>query len=230
MKPPGTCTSGTALSYGNNSLEGESLCTSSTLTTFEPCTKKREGRRIAWEHFRSSSTTQKGRSTLPNSGILNAQGEEWRQIRTAVQPCTFRPRTVQLYAEAMGQIADDALELVATDRDENGDVPDCYAIMQRWALESVMFVSLERRLGLLDNSLPSNSDAAGIMKGILTIFADMDKLATRFPYYRYFPTPTIRSFQRAGDYLVPDHVAEDGNCVYFHVAHCASGAVLSNRK
>ncbi|XP_065302080.1 probable cytochrome P450 301a1, mitochondrial [Dermacentor albipictus] len=137
-----------------------------------------------------------------NAGILNAQGEEWRQIRTAVQPCTIRPRTVQLYAEGLGQIADDAVDLIASDRDENGDVPDCYTIMQRWALESVMLVSMDQRLGLLDNPLSPDSDAAGILNGIVALFSDMDKLVTRFPYYRYFPTPIIRRFQRTGDYLV----------------------------
>ncbi|XP_065302083.1 probable cytochrome P450 12a5, mitochondrial isoform X1 [Dermacentor albipictus] len=138
-----------------------------------------------------------------NTGILNAQGEEWRQIRTAVQPCTLKPRTIQLYAEGMSQIADSALELIASDRDKNGDVPDCYTIMQRWALESVMFVALDKRLGLLENPLPPDSDAAGILNAVFTIFSDLDKLVTRFPYYRYFPTPTIRRFQRVGDYLVP---------------------------
>nr|XP_037271866.1 probable cytochrome P450 49a1 [Rhipicephalus microplus] len=137
-----------------------------------------------------------------NAGILNAQKEEWHLIRSAVQPCTFRPRTIQLYAEAMGHIAEDAVELIARDRDENGDVSDCYKIMQRWALESVMFVSMDRRLGLLVNPLPPQSDAAGILNGIFTLFSCMDELVTRFPYYRYFTTPTIRRFQQAGDYLV----------------------------
>ncbi|XP_075530159.1 putative cytochrome P450 12a4, mitochondrial [Dermacentor variabilis] len=103
----------------------------------------------------------------------------------------------------MSQIADSALELIASDRDENGDVPDCYTIMQRWALESVMFVALDKRLGLLENPLPPDSDAAAILKAASKIFSDLDKLVTRFPYYRYFLTPTIRSFQRVGDYLVP---------------------------
>ncbi|XP_049511228.1 probable cytochrome P450 12c1, mitochondrial [Dermacentor silvarum] len=102
----------------------------------------------------------------------------------------------------MGHIADNAVELIASDRDENGDVSDCYTTMLRWALESAMFVSLDKRLGLLENPLPPDSDAAGIMNGIVTLFSDMDKLVTGFPYYRYFATPTIRSFQRTGDYLV----------------------------
>lgn len=138
-----------------------------------------------------------------NVGLLNAQGEVWRQIRATVQPCTIRPRTVQAYAESMGQIADDALKLIAADRDENGEVPDCYVIMQRWALESVMLVTLDKRLGLLENPLPSDSDAAKIKHWVCSLFSDMDKLVTHFPYYRYFSTPTIRSFERAGDYLVP---------------------------
>ncbi|XP_077492852.1 putative cytochrome P450 49a1 isoform X2 [Amblyomma americanum] len=138
-----------------------------------------------------------------NAGILNAQGEVWRQVRATVQPCTMRPRTVQAYAESMGEIADDALKLIAADRDENGEVPDCYAIMQRWALESVMLVSLDKRLGLLENPLPPESDAARVKHWVRTLFSDMDKLVTHFPYYRYFSTPTMRRFERAGDYLVP---------------------------
>ncbi|XP_077527914.1 putative cytochrome P450 12a5, mitochondrial [Haemaphysalis longicornis] len=138
-----------------------------------------------------------------NAGILNCQGEEWRRIRTMAQPCTIRPRTIQAYAEAMGQIADDAVSLIGFYRDDNGDVPDYHVIMKRWALEAVMLVSLEKRLGLLEEPLKPDLEAARIMDGILDIFANMDKLVTRFPYYRYFPTPTIRNIQRSGNYVVP---------------------------
>ncbi|KAH9364921.1 hypothetical protein HPB48_017851 [Haemaphysalis longicornis] len=135
--------------------------------------------------------------------VLYSQGEEWRRIRTMVQPCTIRPRTIQAYAEAMGRIADDALSLIDASRDCNGDVHDCHAIMKRWALESVMFVSLDKRLGLLEEPLRPDSEAARFMHGALSVFECLDKLGTRFPYYRYFPTPTIRNFECSGDYLVP---------------------------
>ncbi|XP_077527288.1 putative cytochrome P450 12a5, mitochondrial [Haemaphysalis longicornis] len=138
-----------------------------------------------------------------NAGILNAQGEVWRRIRTMAQPCTIRPRTIQAYTEAMGQIADDTVSLIDFYRDDTGNVPDCHVIMKRWALESVMLVTLDKRLGLLEEPLPPDSEAAQIMHGTASLFANMDKLATRFPYYRYFPTPTIRKFERNGDYLVP---------------------------
>ncbi|XP_077527286.1 putative cytochrome P450 49a1 [Haemaphysalis longicornis] len=138
-----------------------------------------------------------------NAGILNSQGEEWRRIRAMAQPCTIRPRIIQAYADAMGRIADDAVDLIDFYRDDNGDVPDCHAITKRWALEAVMLVSLDKRLGLLKEPLGPDSEAAQIMDGISSIFTNMDKLVTRFPFYRYFPTPTLRSFQRSADYLLP---------------------------
>ncbi|XP_077528285.1 putative cytochrome P450 12a5, mitochondrial [Haemaphysalis longicornis] len=138
-----------------------------------------------------------------NAGILNAQGEEWRRIRTMAQPCTIRPRTIQAYSEAMGRIADDAVSLINNSRDCNGDVPDCHAMMKRWSLESVMFVSLDKRLGLLEEPLRPDSETPRFMHGALSVFECLDKLVTRFPYYRYFPTPTIRKFERSGDHLVP---------------------------
>ncbi|KAL1480941.1 hypothetical protein MTO96_050616, partial [Rhipicephalus appendiculatus] len=137
-----------------------------------------------------------------NAGILNAQEEEWHGIRKTVQPCTFRPRTIQLYAEAMGQIAEDALELIASDRDENGDVSDCYAIMQRWALESVMFVSLDRRLGLLVNPLPPGIRRSWhIERNFYTIFLhgqtrDKISLLPLYSYAHHEELPTSRRMFR----------------------------------
>ncbi|XP_077493145.1 putative cytochrome P450 49a1 isoform X2 [Amblyomma americanum] len=138
-----------------------------------------------------------------NPGIINAQGEEWRQIRTMFQPSSLRPRTVQTYAAAIGQVASDVLDLITASRDENGDVPGCDFIMNRWALESITAVSLGTRLGLLEKRLHRDSQAFRIFQAIDDIFKGLDTLVTQFPYYRYVPTPTSRIFDNAGDTLVP---------------------------
>ncbi|KAH7933265.1 hypothetical protein HPB49_011054 [Dermacentor silvarum] len=66
-----------------------------------------------------------------NHGLANAQGEEWRRIRSSTQPFTTRPQTVLLYADAMDTIAADAVRLIGASRDGTGEVADCHPLMRR---------------------------------------------------------------------------------------------------
>ncbi|XP_037557874.2 probable cytochrome P450 12a4, mitochondrial [Dermacentor silvarum] len=60
-----------------------------------------------------------------------------------------------------------------------------------------------KKLGLLGGSVKRDSEAETIFYAVDRIFNGLDALVTHFPYYRYFPTPTSRSFNGAGDALVP---------------------------
>ncbi|XP_049512242.1 LOW QUALITY PROTEIN: probable cytochrome P450 49a1 [Dermacentor silvarum] len=134
-----------------------------------------------------------------NHGLANAQGEEWRRIRSSTQPFTTRPQTVLLYADAMDTIAADAVRLIGASRDGTGEVADCHPLMRRWAFESGMLVCLDRRLGVLQDPLDPESDAAVMMYSIQTVFEMLDTLVTGFPFYRYVTTPYWRTFVRRAD-------------------------------
>lgn len=138
-----------------------------------------------------------------NPGIINAQHEQWQEIRAMAQPSTLRPRAVQSYAGAIAEAARGVVDYIAIHRDKNGYVHNFEVIMNKWALESIMMLSLGKKLGLLEDDMRRDSEAARIFQAVDRIFSGLDALVTHFPYYRYFPTPKSRLFNGAGDTLVP---------------------------
>ncbi|XP_064461712.1 probable cytochrome P450 49a1 [Ornithodoros turicata] len=154
--------------------------------------------------FRLGATAfKKYRASRPqyydNIGILNMQGEEWYHTRSRSQPYTLRPRTAMSYAPSMSQIADDAIRVITLSRDSMSEVPDCYPIVYNWAMESVTRASLDTRVGCLEHPLDPTSDGAIILKSMDTIFRCMQIFGYRFPYFRYFRTPTWKKFEDAMD-------------------------------
>lgn len=140
---------------------------------------------------------------FPDVGIMNVQGEEWRRVRSAVQQTTLRPKTVHSYVRALEQVSEDALTLIAAQRDENGEVGDCREIMDRWSLESTVFVALHRRLGLLQHHLPKDSDGSVILRAIGRLVNVLDGLMVKVPFSHYFTTNTAEKIKSISDEVVP---------------------------
>lgn len=134
-----------------------------------------------------------------NIGILNLQGQEWYNVRSKTQPYTLRPRTIMSYVPGMDLIAEDALRLIEKTRDDKKEVDDCYTILYRWALESVMLASADTRAGCLEDPLPPTSDGAAFLQDMNDVFGCLQIFGYRFPYFRYFRTPTWRKFEKSMD-------------------------------
>ncbi|KAL3196561.1 hypothetical protein MRX96_015426 [Rhipicephalus microplus] len=134
--------------------------------------------------FRMGATAfKKYRESRPqyyaNIGILNLQGQEWYNVRSKTQPYTLRPRTIMSYVPGMDLIAEDALQLIHKTRDDKKEVDDCYTILYRWALET--------------------SDGAAFLQDMNDVFGCLQIFGYRFPYFRYFHTPTWRKFEKSMD-------------------------------
>lgn len=134
-----------------------------------------------------------------DAGILNLQGKKWQKVRSTTQPHTLRVRATKSYVPTMNKIAEDTLDLIDERVDENGEVEDCFRLLQRWALESISVVSVDAKLGSLRSPLDPESDGAAILEDMSTVFECMQKLGYRFPYFQYFRTPTWRRFEKAMD-------------------------------
>ncbi|KAM7290251.1 putative cytochrome P450 301a1, mitochondrial [Ixodes scapularis] len=127
------------------------------------------------------------------------QGQEWYNLRSKTQPYTLRLRTIMSYVPGLDKIAEDTLKVLAHNIDARGETPDCYALLYRWAQESVMFASLDTRIGFLSVPLDPLSDGAMILRDMNDAFACLQIFGYRFPYFRYLRTPTWKRFERAMD-------------------------------
>lgn len=69
----------------------------------------------------------------------------------------MQPKTVTRYIGTVDTIADDLVARIRSIRDDKGEVPaDFSNEMSKWALESIAYIALDQRLGLLTNTVPDS--------------------------------------------------------------------------
>ncbi|XP_071959483.1 1,25-dihydroxyvitamin D(3) 24-hydroxylase, mitochondrial-like [Antedon mediterranea] len=91
-------------------------------------------------------------------GVLLEDGEKWHKIRSAMSRRLLRPKEISLFINPMHGVSADTLERLKSLRPKNGlnkdIVPDLEEELFRWSFESACTVFFDKRLGILDRSLP----------------------------------------------------------------------------
>lgn len=91
--------------------------------------------------------------------LFGSQGATWQDTRTKVNPVLMKPRVVKMYIEAMDKIASEFIQRVNVIRDTKNEMPEDFKNeMNKWALESVAYIALNQRLGLLG---PTDKNSKG---------------------------------------------------------------------
>lgn len=68
-------------------------------------------------------------------GLLDS-GEDWKKIRTTVNPPMMQPRIAQMYLRPIIEVSNDFIERTKSLRDSKSELPDDYDHdLRRWALE-----------------------------------------------------------------------------------------------
>lgn len=82
-------------------------------------------------------------------------GDKWYKIRTLVNPIMLQPKMVQCYSESINDITLDFLNYVKA-KDISNQISN--RDLNLWSLESIAYITLDRRLGLFKNN--TNKDVA----------------------------------------------------------------------
>lgn len=62
----------------------------------------------------------------------------------------MQPKTVKLYIQPVERISDEFIERIKAIRDENSEMPaDFQNELNKWALESISYIAVNQRLGLV---------------------------------------------------------------------------------
>ncbi|XP_026329292.1 cytochrome P450 CYP12A2-like isoform X2 [Hyposmocoma kahamanoa] len=93
-------------------------------------------------------------------GLTTAQGPQWRDFRTKVNPALLKPKLVKLYAPGLDNIAEEMVaRLIKLSADKTYLRNNFDAEMKKFALESVALVCLGARLGALEDNLTEDHPA-----------------------------------------------------------------------
>lgn len=81
-----------------------------------------------------------------------------------VNPVMMHPKTVKRYIATVDKINEDLITRIRSIQDDKGEVPSDFGNeMNKWALESIAYIALDQRLGLLRDTVP-NSDGQKLIQ------------------------------------------------------------------
>lgn len=130
-------------------------------------------------------------------GLVSTQGKQWASFRTAVNQTMMQPRNAKLYVGVIDKVSQELIDRMRLIRDPQNVMPDdFYNELSKWALESITYIALDRRLGCLDNNLAPDSEAQQIVKAVHTIFDCLFWLDVQPSLWKIIPTPTYLKMKR----------------------------------
>ncbi|XP_016974824.1 probable cytochrome P450 12a4, mitochondrial [Drosophila rhopaloa] len=133
-------------------------------------------------------------------GIIPTQGKTWSDFRSVVNPVLMQPKNVRLYYKKMSQVNQEFVQRIKEIRDVNTlEVPsDFIDTVNRWTLESVSVVALDKQLGLLKDS-NKEQEALRLFEYLDEFFIVSADLEMKPSPWRYIKTPKLKRLLKALD-------------------------------
>lgn len=122
-------------------------------------------------------------------------------MRSAVNPIPMHPRTVQCYIPIIDDIVKDFMQNIPSIQSEIGEMPANFSeYLNRWSLESITAIALEKRLGLMDFG-KRNEAAEKIASTIRSIFELAAEFEMKPSMWRFYETKEFKKLLKAYDDL-----------------------------
>lgn len=99
-------------------------------------------------------------------GLITSQGEEWYRLRSRAQVKMLKPKSASAYLGHHNLVARDFVTLIDRNRDENGVIEDLLPELYKFAMEGIGCVCFNRRLGVLAENIPADSDSFRFIRAV----------------------------------------------------------------
>ncbi|CAG4955958.1 unnamed protein product [Colias eurytheme] len=125
-------------------------------------------------------------------GLTTAEGAQWRDFRSKVNPIFLKPKLVKLYAPALSEIADDFVSRLLKNADNSAKLNEEFEDdLTKWSLESIAYVGLGSRIGCLRDNLTEDDPALMLMRCAREVVDYTWELEFKPNPWKYIPTPTF---------------------------------------
>ncbi|KAL7731000.1 hypothetical protein ACLKA6_014223 [Drosophila palustris] len=159
-----------------------------------------------WPHRPGSDTIRFHREKFRRDffqgveGLIPTQGKSWGEFRSIVNPVLMQPKNVRLYYKKMSQVNREFVARIKAIRDPSTlEAPDNFLEhINRWTLESVSVVALDKQLGLLKESEKSDNVML-LFKSLDDFFTYAAVLEVQPSLWRYIETPMMKKLMKAFD-------------------------------
>lgn len=118
-------------------------------------------------------------------------------MRLAINPILMQPKLVKSYIPTIDGIVNDFMQNIDGIQNEKGEMPANFAdYLNRWSLESITAITLEKRLGLMDFKNPSEIGLkiSKVVRKILTLGMDFEMKPT---IWRFYETKEFKELMQA---------------------------------
>jgi len=125
-----------------------------------------------------------------NIGMVNENGENWKNLRKHLSPPLTNRKTAQHYASDMNEIADELIDILSTNKQRlEQDTEGLSSLVYRAGLEMMCNVALERRMGFLssDEAAQNKSDMLKIMTALKGYQTASNSAMYGLPLWKYIP-------------------------------------------
>ncbi|XP_065371241.1 cytochrome P450 CYP12A2-like isoform X2 [Calliphora vicina] len=136
-------------------------------------------------------------------GIISTEGEKWATFRSAVNPVLMHPKNVRLYMHKMSQVNKEFVERIQQIRDPKTlEVPASFEDeMNRWTLESISVVALDKQLGLL-NKNRGDPLAKELFQAITGFFKYGMEVEYSLPLWKLYKTKSFKNLMESLDAIM----------------------------
>lgn len=136
-----------------------------------------------------------------SAGLTSEQGESWWDMRKKVNPVMMKPHATKVYVPKMDEISSDFVNMIEKMKDSENRLTDQFLpLLSKWALESVCYVSMDIRIGLLgENPDPKAEEFMLVLKRFLEHIYQIDIQPSLWKYYK---TPLFKAAMKNNDAMV----------------------------
>ncbi|XP_025833175.1 probable cytochrome P450 12a5, mitochondrial isoform X2 [Agrilus planipennis] len=120
--------------------------------------------------------------------LVASNGKDWHKMRSIANPILNQIRSVEMYIPEIDCVSQDFIKRIRflLDNKEEGMMPESFLNeLNKWSLESVSFLGLDKRLGCLDNNLDSDSEVQKIIDAVHKSLEYMYKLEFELSLLQY---------------------------------------------
>lgn len=141
------------------------------------------------------------RSTTNEFNLFSRQGKDWWDLRQKVNPVMMQPRATKVYVPKIDEISLDFVQKIDSLKDASNRVSDDFLpLLRKWALESVSYISMDIRMGLLgEREDPVATKFMKTLDGFFDFSYQLDILPSLWKYYK---TPTFKRAMKNNDEMV----------------------------
>lgn len=134
-------------------------------------------------------------------GLVSEQGKAWADIRNKVNPVLMKIQNVRQSLPQIDGIAKEFIDKLETLRDPHLHTlsSDFHDQLKMWAFESISYVALNTRMGLLTDHPDPN--AALLAKHMTDFFNDSFKYDVQPSIWPYYKTPGFKKFLKTYDHI-----------------------------